>query len=187
MNETSSILFLSLFASVVMACAEQPSDSEGSGGSAANGPSGSGAGPVCYDVEVNTSGDGQSACGSEVCDAGTYCLGSSGICDPGCRSTLGCGRDEFCDLSNANDDIGLCKKPGEEHEVQCPAGGSCADRCREKASDCGAPADITEQGCDYICPKASAAQVDCLESSSCAELGEAFESNAAICGIEAPE
>lgn len=187
MNGISSAFLISLLTATVVACTSETSDGTGSGGSATNGPSGSGAGPVCYDVEVNETGDGESACGSEVCEAGTYCLGSSGICDPGCRTTLGCARDEFCDMSNANDGIGLCKTPGKDHEVACPQGGSCDDRCRAKAGDCGAPDDITEQGCDYICSKASASQVDCLESSSCADLGEAFESNASICGIDAPE
>jgi hypothetical protein len=65
--------------------------------------------------------------------------------------------------------------------------GSCEDRCAAKASECGAPADVAAQGCDYICAMASTDQVDCLEESNCADLEAAFEQGQSFCGIELPE
>lgn len=183
-------IFTVLFACTALlsstGCGDDSASGEGGGPPDDDGGSNAGAGPVCYDVDVNA-GDGQSACGPKVCAAGTYCLGA-GICDPGCLDTAECPTNEYCDMSTAGQTgVGLCKAPGSDHEVPCKGGtGSCDDRCTAKASACGAPADITAQGCDYICASASNDQVDCLEQSSCEDLGAAFEQGQSFCGIELP-
>jgi hypothetical protein len=177
-----------LASAALLTCAACGDETSGQGGSSPSddGGSSAGAGPVCYDVDVNT-GDGDSACGPNVCSPGTYCLGA-GICDPGCQNTAECPTGEYCDMSTATTTgIGLCKSPGADHEVPCGnSAGSCDDRCAAKASDCGAPDDIASQGCDYICQTASNDQVDCLEETSCADLSAAFEQGQSFCGIDLP-
>lgn len=182
-----STLILASAALLTFACGDDGSSGEGGSPPSNDGGSNEGAGPVCYDTDVNT-GNGESACGPEVCTAGNYCLGA-GICDPGCQITAECPTDQYCDMSTATTTgIGLCKTPGPDHEVPCGnTAGSCDDRCAAKASDCGAPADIASQGCDYVCSMASNDQVDCIEESSCEVLGAAFEQGQSFCGIELPE
>lgn len=182
-----STIFLACAALSTFACANESGSGEGGGPPDGDGGSNAGAGPVCYDADVNT-GNGESACGPEICEGGSYCLGA-GICDPGCQITAECPTNELCDMSTAGQTgIGLCKSPGPDHEVPCgDTGGSCDDRCAAKASSCGAPADVSSQGCDYICSSASADQVDCLEEASCDDLSAAFEQGQSFCGIELPE
>jgi hypothetical protein len=180
-------VFLACAALSTVACGDDGSSGEGGSPPSDDGGSNAGAGPVCYDTDVNA-GDGDSACGPKVCAAGTYCLGP-GICDPGCQVTAECPTNQICDMSTAGSTgIGLCKTPGPEHEVPCNNNtGSCDDRCGAKAETCGAPDDVAAQGCDYICAMASGEQVDCLEDSSCEDLGAAFEQGQSFCGIELPE
>ena len=73
--------------------------------------------------------------------------------------------------------------------IGCGDGGSgrsCSNVCAGKASSCGAPADVTSQGCAELCRHApSASQLACLEGASCSELAEAVQGGALPCGIGA--
>ena len=143
---------------------------------------GSGNTDKCYDVPINVSNDGSSACGPNVCQGGQYCASDVGICDPGCRNELECPRGQHCDLSNAANGIGLCRVPGPEHEVACTPGQTCEDRCRAKAGQCGAAPEMSQNYCSMLCPSLSDEQIGCIESSSCEDLGRLMEGQS-VCGI----
>lgn len=148
---------------------------------------GSGSGTKCYDVAVNETNDGSSACGPEVCPGGDYCVSDVGICDPGCRNELECPRGQTCDLSNAGaNGIGLCRVPGPEHEVPCTTTKTCGERCGAKATQCMAPPDVGMQYCGMLCPTLSNDQIDCLEMTSCQELEQLMQGQT-VCGIMPPE
>jgi len=181
------LLHVSLLLLFVTACEGGEVDDDGSGGGSATVGS-TGAGAVCYDVPVNDATDGSAACGPEICGAGSYCFATVGICRPGCLSELDCAGGEECDLSNATpnengDPVGLCARPGPEHEVPCSneQPRTCASRCAGKATLCRAPNDDL---CDALCAQSpSSDQLDCIEQTSCMELGEAFENGTPFCGV----
>jgi hypothetical protein len=52
-----------------------------------------------------------------------------------------------------------------------------------KANECDAPESIASAQCSEICASATAEQVTCLEQTSCAELGAAWEQGESVCGI----
>jgi hypothetical protein len=178
-------------------CDEADTDGAGGGGGGGTtGPATTGSGQQCYSVPVNETNDGRSACGPSTCDAGSYCYDSTGICDPGCLNELGCASGQTCDLSNPTPDlqdrpVGLCRAPNAAEETPCPSstsststgGSDCQTRCMAKANECDAPASIASAQCSEICASATEEQVTCLEQSSCAELGEAWEQGDPICGI----
>jgi hypothetical protein len=63
------------------------------------------------------------------------------------------------------------------------AGGTptnCPARCEAKASSCGLPSGQVESTCEYLCDSATAAQLTCLEQTSCAALNAGE-----LCGIGA--
>lgn len=161
------------------------SDDSGDDGDDSGGGDGDGDGAICYDVPTNETNDGTKACGPVICEAGEYCVSDVGICDPGCIDELDCGRGDFCDLSNAGSDgVGLCRAPGQDHEVPCDGGGGdddCVDRCRAKAATCGAPTDIADAACDGLCPLPED-QLTCVEDTPCEELEPIFEGGT-VCGI----
>ena len=60
----------------------------------------------------------------------------------------------------------------------------CMQRCTSKAQTCGAPAANAAQACGMLCPRVtSAAQLSCLEGSSCMELTAVFQQTGSVCGI----
>ncbi len=78
----------------------------------------------CYSVAVNAKNDGTSACGPKVCEAGTYCLNTVGICDPGCPDEFHCTSGQTCDMAsptvNTNGvSIGICRAPNADEETAC--------------------------------------------------------------------
>jgi len=188
MNITRNLFALVLIgapiASAAVACG---GDDEGAGGGGASDATGSGAGPTCYSVETNDSGDGTEACGPVTCSGGEYCFDTTGICDPGCLDALDCSSGDYCNLDNANGGVGVCMTPGPDLEKPCSgSGGSCNDRCGAKASSCGAPSGFATQACSELCAMASEDQISCIESSSCQDLGEAFEQGQPLCGLTPP-
>ena len=135
-----------------------------------------------------TTNDGTKACGPVICEAGDYCLSDVGICDPGCLDELDCASGEFCDLSNAgSNDVGLCREPGQDHEVPCDDPGdddgqdSCVTRCQARAAACGAPTDVGNAACEGLCPLPED-QLTCLEETPCEELEVIFDGGT-VCGI----
>ncbi|MCA9621820.1 MAG: hypothetical protein KC731_22505 [Myxococcales bacterium] len=171
---------------LLAACDEGADDGTGGGGTGTGTGTGTGSGKVCYDVAINEVNDGSSACGPQICNAGTYCASDAGICDPGCVSELDCAQGQACDFSNgtsngAGDLVGLCAVPGSEHEVPCQGNATCEDRCAVKAQQCMAP---DGSFCQQLCGLSpSESQLDCIETTSCAALGEAYEQGMPLCGI----
>ncbi len=67
-----------------------------------------------------------------------------------------------------------------------PAGANCPSRCAMVSTACGAPADIATAACADVCGSSpTEAQLECLESSSCAEL-TGLLGGQTVCGIGDP-
>ncbi|PKN43991.1 MAG: hypothetical protein CVU63_11560 [Deltaproteobacteria bacterium HGW-Deltaproteobacteria-20] len=178
--------------STMLACSSDDSSNTGEGGSGGGGSGGTGGGgDVCYSVPVNVTGDGTSACESQVCSAGQHCAEAM-FCDPGCLAVANCAEGQTCDFAAAtgNPPVGTCRSPHSSEVIPCATGGSgggsgtdCMTRCKLKAASCDAPAATGEFYCNGLCATATESQLACVEATSCQELGEAFESGSAICGI----
>ena len=94
---------------------------------------------------------------------------------PGCGDDSGGG-----DTDSANSDGG--SDPSSADSDSAPA--NCATRCEDKAVDCQAPDDVASSQCAMICGGGvTDEQLECLEDSSCEELGMAFLGGAPICDI----
>jgi hypothetical protein len=60
----------------------------------------------------------------------------------------------------------------------------CQDRCESKATECGAPASVATTECATLCAfDVTEAQAQCLESSACEVLEQAFAGGSYPCGI----
>jgi hypothetical protein len=60
----------------------------------------------------------------------------------------------------------------------------CEDRCEAAAIPCGAPEARALEACQSLCPDVkTAAQLACIEGSSCSELTAAFNKTGSVCGI----
>jgi hypothetical protein len=184
-SSTLSILTLALAA---LACSSETSDGNGGAADTTTSKASTATGMQCFSVPVNNQNDGSTACDSQVCPGGKYCLGAA-ICDPGCKSELNCPRGQYCDLA-ANPDVGLCRTPEASMVVPCmgttngttTGGGDCVSRCVAKGVGCGAPPGEAQQGCQAICPGLTETQIVCFEAATCAEV-EGVGEGMPICGI----
>ena len=185
MKRPGVIMLASVLVLALAACGGDDGGDSGADGDGDGDGGDGGDGAICYDVPTNETNDGTKACGPVICAAGEYCVSEVGICDPGCIDELDCASGQFCDLSNAGSDgVGLCRDPGQEHEVPCgDTGGDddCVDRCLAKAATCGAPTDIASAACDGLCPMPED-QLVCVEDTPCEELEPIFEGGT-VCGI----
>jgi hypothetical protein len=185
MKRPGVIMLASVLVLALAACGGDDGGDAGAGDDGdGDGDGDGGDGETCYDVPTNQTNDGTKACGPVICAAGEYCVSEVGICDPGCKGELDCASGQFCDLSNAGaDGVGLCRDPGEEHEVPCGDGGDddCVERCLAKAATCGAPTDIASAACEGLCPMPED-QLACVEDTPCEELEPIFEGGT-VCGI----
>lgn len=65
-----------------------------------------------------------------------------------------------------------------------PDPATCQNTCEDAAARCQAPASMASSACAQLCASgATDAQLDCLGSSSCMELADAFSRNQTVCGI----
>ena len=56
---------------------------------------------------TSNSASGVTKCGTESCQAGTYCSNPSGnVCANGCKGDDNCGPNQKCDFSNPRTDLG---------------------------------------------------------------------------------
>ena len=147
----------------------------------------------CYSVAVNRDGTGESACATTLCSAGQYCFDSiAGHCDPGCLNEFDCAQGQYCVMSNNGvvnahgDIVGVCAMPSAHHEMPCsePEPANCTQTCGDKAAACQAPPDMANGMCAQLCSMAPTDdQLTCITNTSCAELGQAYETGGGICGM----
>ena len=93
----------------------------------------------------SNSASGVTKCGTDSCQAGTYCSNPSGnVCANGCKADDNCGENEHCDLSNAKTDLGG-NKVGQCAVGQIGSSSVCGDAGPSidggDAGDAGSPKD----------------------------------------------
>ncbi len=70
-----------------------------------------------------------------------------------------------------------------ELDASLPVSG-CLSICETKGGSCGAPSSAVASDCMNICAESpTAAQLACIQSSSCSSLAAGFENDGTVCGI----
>ncbi len=101
---------------------------------------------------------GYTACGSLVCQPGTYCSDPGAEnCATGCVSVSNCSTGETCDQSN---NTGICKGGS------APAS-TCDSVCGKLAA---CEVQITGGQCAQVCPTETATCTSCVLSTECAQI-----------------
>lgn len=114
------------------ACSSSTTANNSDAGSGGGGDGG--AGNACYNVTLSTV-NGSTGCGPVTCNPNQYCFSSTGECNQGCASVSNCASGQYCDLSNAQNDLngnpfGSCQTPTSANQTPCKdagGGGSCPD------------------------------------------------------------
>jgi hypothetical protein len=117
-------------------------------------------------------GNGVTACGNTVCQAGQYCYGD-GLCVNGCTSDANCQDDSSCVDISPTTATGICENGTNDNDNnQPPVSGNC-DSFADHAQECGllaSEATAIKLTCDQATATEQDAMVACDASESCGEF-----------------